>query len=272
MTTVFRIFASVCLTLVVASMSVAKEWRGIVPLKSTRLDVERLLGTPTEKSDAGYLYKLRAEWVAIWFQTEPCDNCGLGWNIPLGTVTTIGIIPRLVRPKERFIDVSRAKTLNEKAGFIYYTNEVEGLSVESFNGRVTHITYGPTEHQASLACPRGDCIVDFFPRFDEYANLSWEDEKARLDNYAIQLKNTMGRGAVVVYGNNSLERQKLIKRAMRARKHLQSRGIDAVRILIVDGGYREQSLFELNVYLMGGLAERIYIFPERNPKTKPRTD
>ncbi len=262
---VTKILMSGTVALFLATVCSAREWRGIIPLKSTQTDVERLLGTPTSKSDTKYLYKRPTELAVIWFQAEPCGQCGLGWNVPSGTVTSIGVVPRFLYGKEKFIDVNKAVKEKENAGFIYYSNRADGISVETFNGRVTQVTYTPTEQQRSLACPRGDCIVDFFTKIDEYSNLSWEDEKARLDNYAIELKKNMARGLIVIYGNDRVERKKLLKRAMRARKHLQRRGIEPARVLIVDGGYRKQSLFELNVYLIG-LMERVFLLPEKDPK------
>src|SRR6266849_4384328 len=50
--TLRRIVLSFLLLLTGAVTSLAKEWRGIVPLHSTRADVERLLGVPTiDRSD-----------------------------------------------------------------------------------------------------------------------------------------------------------------------------------------------------------------------------
>lgn len=48
----------------------AKEWRGIVPLKSTRADVERLFGKPNEQG----LYQIQNERVSIWYSKGPCDS------------------------------------------------------------------------------------------------------------------------------------------------------------------------------------------------------
>src|SRR6266404_3297047 len=219
----------------------AKEWRGIMPLRSVRADVERLLGTPSQGSAYGSYYSLRNEIAVIHYQSISCkDSCGFGWNVPIGTVVSIGVIPKGDHGKEKFGSGVDFKVENGGAGFVYYTNEHDGLTLEKYKERITLIIYSPTEKEAALQCPSNrECIADFFPKFDEYGNLSVEDEKARLDNYVIQMRNMLGRGALVVVGENRAVRNGLLKRAERAKRYLvQKRGFEAERLLIVDGGYQ----------------------------------
>jgi hypothetical protein len=72
-------------------------------------------------------------------------------------------------------------------------------------------------------------------KFDEYGNIRFNDEKARLDNFAIQLQNEpTARGAIVGYGSCDAEGN---TRANRAKDYLvNTRGIDASRIDVIDGG------------------------------------
>lgn len=269
---------SLFLVLVSANAACAKEWRGIIPLHSTRADVERLLGAPTKSSSYASYYGLPDEIAVILYQTESCDSFvgkfGMGWNIPSGTVTSVGVIPKGTYRKERFVVGNDFQVENAHAGFSYYTNAREGLSVETYHGIVTTLSYLPTKKEDNLRCPRvQECCVDFFPRFDEYENLSFEDEKARLDNYANEMKERLGRGVIVVYGKNRDVRSKIVRRAERAKKYLaQKRGIEPQRILIVDGGYREYSATELDLHPIGGEINRIYLFPERDPEERDKSE
>ncbi|HYX27908.1 MAG TPA: hypothetical protein VE863_05030, partial [Pyrinomonadaceae bacterium] len=72
-------------------------------------------------------------------------------------------------------------------------------------------------------------------KFDTYGNIRFNDEKARLDNFAIQLQNMpSARGAIVGYGSCDAEG---MTRANRAKDYLvNTRGIDAGRIDTIDGG------------------------------------
>ncbi len=81
-------------------------------------------------------------------------------------------------------------------------------------------------------------------KFDEYGNIKFNDEKARLDNYAIQLQNQPGaQGYVVAYGSCAGEAQ---ARADRAKDYLvNTRQIDAGRLVTVDGGCRSDLSVEL---------------------------
>lgn len=259
---------SILIALFSAQSVFAKEWRGIMPLRSARADVERLLGPPSQSSPYGSYYTLPDELAVIHFQNSSCkDNCGFGWNVPIGTVISIGVIPKGNNRKEKFDLARDFKVQSYGGGFLYYTNEHDGLSLEKYNQTLTLITYSATASEAPLRCPPvKDCIADFFPKFDEYGHISFEDEKARLDNYLIQMKERLGRGAIVVVGENRAVRNRLLRRAERAKKHLvQKRGLEAERLLIIDGGYRPSSYTELHLYMIGGDVSRIYLFPEKDP-------
>ncbi len=78
--------------------------------------------------------------------------------------------------------------------------------------------------------------------FDSYGDLSWEDEKAHLDNFAIALQNDPDSiGYIIVYAGRRSCVGEAKDRALRAKKYLvQTRAIEASRIKWIDGGYREE--------------------------------
>jgi hypothetical protein len=78
--------------------------------------------------------------------------------------------------------------------------------------------------------------------FDSYGDLSWEDEKARLDNFAIALQHDPDSiGYIIIYAGRRACVGEAKDRALRAKKHVvDSRGIQASRIKWIDGGYREE--------------------------------
>ena len=102
-------------------------------------------------------------------------------------------------------------------------------------------------------CPRSaSCSVTLItciyrPKIDEYGNLRWSDEKARLDNFAIELQNDPSNvGFLVGYGGRRSFRGEAARRTERAKKYLTTaRGITADRVVTVDGGYREELTVEL---------------------------
>jgi hypothetical protein len=112
-------------------------------------------------------------------------------------------------------------------------------------------------------------------KFDEYGNIKFNDEKARLDNYAIQLQNSPGsQGYILAYGSCAGEAQ---ARADRAKDYLvNTRGIDAARLVTVDGGCRSELTVELWVVPTGATAPAastdniISPCPECKTKAAPR--
>jgi hypothetical protein len=101
-------------------------------------------------------------------------------------------------------------------------------------------------------------------KFDEYGNIRFNDEKARLDNYAIQLQNApTDRATIIGYGTCEGEG---LNRANRAKDYLvNTRGIDAGRIDTVDGGCRSELHVELWLVPSGAAAPT----PDMGPAVSP---
>jgi len=245
----------------------AKDWRGIVPLKSTRSDVERVFGVQKQASEPVALYKLPNELVVFHFQTFACDskagNIG-GWNVPLGTVVEIGVIPRGIHRKDEYELSSDAKVDHRGRGLVYYTDDAAGWSIEIYQNLVTLIEYYPEASQDNMQCPRiEDGIIDFFPTFDEYGKLSFEDEKARLDNFVISMNKYFYRGTIEVFGPTKKDRQQLMKLATRGKRYLvKVRGLEPARLLVIENGFSKKGVTRLSLYSIGGLPSRIYLHLE----------
>ncbi len=90
-------------------------------------------------------------------------------------------------------------------------------------------------------------------KFDEYGDIRFNDEKARLDNYAIQLQNDpSAQGLIIAYGSCDGEAQ---ARADRAKDYLvNTRGIDAGRLGTLDGGCRSDLTVQLWIVPSGATA------------------
>jgi hypothetical protein len=90
-------------------------------------------------------------------------------------------------------------------------------------------------------------LTDFYPP------LKRDDEKARLDNFGIQLQNDpSAKGYIIIYGapgTKSAEKQKRIKFIVDYL--VASRGIDAARLVTLEGGVRDQVTTELWIVPLG---------------------
>jgi hypothetical protein len=84
-------------------------------------------------------------------------------------------------------------------------------------------------------------------KFDEYGKIRPADENARLDNFVIELQNDpTAQGYLIAYGGRRSKAGEAKKAAARAKTYLvKKRGLTAQRLTTVDGGYREESSYEL---------------------------
>jgi hypothetical protein len=84
-------------------------------------------------------------------------------------------------------------------------------------------------------------------RLDVYGDLLFDAEKTRLAGFARQLrKEPDAQGYIIVYGGKCSAETQAQERAERAKDWLINRHeIDASRIVIIDGGYRDNLMTEI---------------------------
>ncbi len=245
------------LILIIATGCRGKEWRGIVPLHSTRTDVTRLLGRPAETNGLRSIYRLRTEEVYIVFSgVQLCDHKTT--KVPAGTVLLVQVTPRVpLSVVDLQLDRGRLKEFSPSLqdpdwkGFI---DEEEGLIVRSFKEKIDRIFYYASAKDRGL-CPSYYAEPENFARigmdftsraFDRYSDLAFADEKARLDNFAIYLKTDKPtwRGYVIGYpGADGLVAARA--RTDQAKRYLLSIGLDENRIVTILGGRRDKLTIEL---------------------------
>jgi hypothetical protein len=97
-------------------------------------------------------------------------------------------------------------------------------------------------------------IVCFRP-FDEYGDIRFEDEKARLDNFAIQITNEpLAIGQILMFAGRETYEDEAAERLARAKSYMVNvRGVDQNRILTNDCGFRGDLSIRL-VMIPAGIA------------------
>jgi hypothetical protein len=253
------------LILALSGVSDAKEWRGIVPLHSTREDVTRLLGASPDANNIRAKYFLEKEDVYIVFSGgEFSQECAR--RLPKDTVLLIEVTPKtnlllselqMETGKFRKFDPSSSSGI----GYEAYVNEADGIVIRTFKGRVDEIAYVASAQERNR-CPEYygnlegflSLIVDSFSvKFDEYGDIPFGDERARLDNFAIQLQGQQDSMAyIIAYAARRARIGDSAARAQRAKTYLaKERGIDVRRIITMDGGHREELEIELFIQKRG---------------------
>jgi hypothetical protein len=244
--------------IVMTDLLSANEWRGIVPLRSTRADVERVLGSPTTPRGSGY--ETENERVTVSYSNGPCER-GVpeAWNVQRDTVISLTVYPKatLIITSLQLDRTKYRRARDPHVGtIVYYINEEDGIRIEAsaLEGEIEEvrsITYMPPARDSHLRCPGSSVPSDENvppPRkFDEYSNIPFSDERARLDNFAFYVQQEQETiGYIIAYAGRRARAGEARARAERAKNYLvNKRGINAERIVTIDGGHREELMVEL---------------------------
>ena len=134
-------------------------WNGIIPLHSTRSDVEKILGKSNEELSAySSLYRTTEGTVIIDYADGlPCSRreSEIRWRVPRNTVENVLITPNRESPLSKLrIDVTkyRTKSGGDRPEDIYYINDESGETLRVFQGQVMSITYAAAAKDAVLKC------------------------------------------------------------------------------------------------------------------------
>ncbi|MFN2491623.1 MAG: hypothetical protein ABR501_01905 [Pyrinomonadaceae bacterium] len=263
MTRIRFIVISTFMVVACVRTSSAQEWRGIKPLRSTCEDVKRVLGVDRCQYPRS-TYRLEDEIIEVSFVTCPCPiicrDTNPRWNLPSGTVTSIHRELLTARPIADFnVDQGKwTKIHTDFIGEVIYSNDELGLRLSAVEGDVLSITYyAPFEDNKQLLCQK--CSVPHAPKaklespslwFNAYGNLSFDEEKKRLDKFTSKLEEhgSDSVGYIVAYGGCRALKGEAQTRAERAKEYVvRAHGIDGNRIKTIDGGQRDEMVVELHI-------------------------
>jgi hypothetical protein len=259
------IIAAAVLALIAAGNAEAKDWRGIVPLHSTRADVERILGPPTINQIDWAVYHGEKERVSIQYSKGPCTVEFSPWNVPSNVVIDIWVTPNV--PEVRFADLKLDQTKFKRlpdyhvGTIVHYIGEEEGVEyqVDENKGTVIVIKYLPAAADEPLRCPDPPNLLRETIKFDEYSGISFAAEKKRLDKFAKQLERYSSinyadaQGHILAYEGKRARTGEAAERAKRAKDYLvKVRRINPNRIVIFHAGPREKPTIELYLVPAGG--------------------
>jgi hypothetical protein len=258
------------LVLLAAGTAQAKDWRGIIPLHSTRAEVERLLGQPTMDRSDTVVYEYPGERASIEFSSGPCNVEFSPWNVSRGTVIAIWVTPKLRQLNLADLNLSQkeyVKTRDDhRPQIVYYRNESEGIeySVDEETGTVGLIKYLPAASDEPLRCPEPRNLLRETINFAHYSNISFAAEKKILDRFAQQIirytsiNYASARAYIFAYGAEHRTALDATSRAERAKEYLvKAHHIDADRIETRNAGFRKRQTIELYLVPAGGTAPRL---------------
>jgi len=144
-------------------------WRGLVPLHSTRKEVEKLLGVPHRQQSTQVAYETDHESIVAQYAAGNCDAAVPGWNVPKDTLIELLINPNPgFSLKELNLDSSRyersemfpyTETDNPPRVWLY-VDKKNGVSIRTQSSArggggeelVVSITYYPAQKDEKLRC------------------------------------------------------------------------------------------------------------------------
>jgi hypothetical protein len=137
-------------------------WNGIVPLKSTKADVEKKIGDPMAwvVSKHSGTYKVEDGTVWVLYSTGLCEvDPKHGWNVPEFTVIRIYFEPNYPNPF-KFSDIKTDSSKFERRRdpgslhLVEYINRIDGivLTVDTSDDSIRSFGYFPGSKDDSLKC------------------------------------------------------------------------------------------------------------------------
>lgn len=132
----------------------SQDWRQIVPLKSTRAEVERLLGSTT----GAYFgqYELKQGSLFIEYSSGPCrpERKG-GWNVPRDVVIMVHFTPKKgKRIADLKLDPKKFRIIvdDHVIGALYYVNDEDGVTYAVQGGKIEFVEYHAAKKDEHLYC------------------------------------------------------------------------------------------------------------------------
>jgi hypothetical protein len=150
--------------LVTAQVPSSTDWRGLSPLNSTRIDVERTLGPADQKLDNGQMTYYFPD-VVVFFHFTSNPKCRqklpyTSWNVTSDTVTGIDVSlrhPPLVA--ETGIDLTKFKRIKGDYDLVdryHYLNTDDTFGIEVGGNHVVGYHYRPGVTHKDLRCEPSD--------------------------------------------------------------------------------------------------------------------
>lgn len=237
----------------VCCASVAREsqsgWNGIIPLHSTRSDVEKRLGKPA--AECRCAYSTPDEAIRVNYAEGHCKGPPYGWNVPTDTVLEIEVLPKqqTVISEPALLAQNYIKSRELDGPTVYYTNVQLGIRYTVDNGKIKSVSYIPSSNDISFRCPG-------FPPYDgglrQYHPYSAFSKKAqlideRLSDFALQLSNNPDvRGYVITYGGALSRKGEARTMAKYAKRIITTKNaVPPARVVVIDGGFRQEAEYEL---------------------------
>lgn len=151
---ILKVTTCICLMLILTEISQAQAWRRIVPLRSSRSDVEKLLGVEGRESVA--FYSLKDKNILITYSDGlDCDVKGADqWNVPKDKVVGMAVtfLPNArVTLKDLKLDLRQFGKTSRETQVTYLSDDL-GLQLTIEDGLVQTLLSFPAKKDSDVMC------------------------------------------------------------------------------------------------------------------------
>jgi hypothetical protein len=136
------------------------EWLRLVPLKSTREDVEKLFGQPETSFPNFAWYESSLGRFSVWYASGKCEVGirGRQWMVPKGTMVQLHLQSRIVRPPSWFVSNIADYEKFDFQGRIFYSSRGGSIGLQTRTRStgseiVESVALEPRTDQERLLCP-----------------------------------------------------------------------------------------------------------------------
>src|SRR6266853_2679177 len=147
---------ALCLLLFVAENGFAQAWRQIRPLRTSRKQVQRLLGHP-KVVGAVSTYDFANEKISVFYLKHSCRFDPQGWNLPANIVTSVRIEPKKrMRLSETKWDLSKFRKepgAFDNPSYSLFVNEGDGVTLSVIDDVLEAYSYVPRRSDKTKRCP-----------------------------------------------------------------------------------------------------------------------
>ncbi|MGE3465810.1 MAG: hypothetical protein AB7J13_02660 [Pyrinomonadaceae bacterium] len=207
-------------------------------------------------------YYLEGERAYIVFSTRLDYYPECATKLPTDTVMVVQVTPKANTPLSSYEkDLSRFRVVEASSppgiGYKGYIDEKEGIAYVTFEDSVEMIYYFASAEDRHL-CPRYaedpetfiQRRVHFNPTVDEFGVVRWNEERARLNNFGIQLQNAKKSiGYIIVYPGGNISTKTAGVRGKRALDYLLKLGkFDKSKLELIIGPRQDRFNVQLNMY------------------------
>ena len=224
------------------------EWRGIIPLKSERSDVEKILNEPLRQNCSDCIYETASERVYVFYSKAVCKGGAVnGWNVPEDTVISFTVYPRNGKTFSAS-DVKDDVPLYYSHDSFILQQKAVAYTLNRLTSSIVRISFLPSVSDNHLRCAG-------YPAYNPAGSIYTPDaafgEKDAVKNLDVLVAESAGAPVgvtyVIVYADDTMSEQSYERLLKKYEAHLYKKRLASrERIRIVRGGKRDR--FSISVY------------------------